>query len=133
MLPYNGNGFIIIPDSADPAQTASGCSEASHNYAYKNLVGAQVGFQIGAHKMVASEMTVIDNGIGIIVAPAYKGNPAQKVVGQASKIKIFAETEAPDCPQDGKGGYCYTFDKRGMLAPSFYEGSKAVHPIKPVQ
>lgn len=40
---------------------------------------------------------------------------------------IYGESEIPDCPQKGEGGYCFKFNKFGMMQAGGTWGGKDMH------
>jgi hypothetical protein len=72
-------------------------------------------------------MTMIDNREGFGVTLADKGESAY--AGSLMMLldnKIYGETEATDCPEDGS--YCKVFDKSGFLLSGVSEKGKALMP-----
>ena len=45
-----------------------------------------------------------------------------------SHSKIYGESPAPDCPQNGEGGYCIRMDKCGIWSSSVIVKTKDIHP-----
>jgi hypothetical protein len=40
----------------------------------------------------------------------------------------MGESEIPDCPQGGKGGYCINMAKEGYFGATFLGGTHDIHP-----
>lgn len=97
-FPENGHGMIIRPDYNDAKQMAESCSEASNNFAYKNLQGIAVGYSSEVRKSVTRDLVVIDNRVGFAHALGARGNSIQTLVNENHNIKIYGEIEIPDCP-----------------------------------
>lgn len=45
--------------------------------------------------------------------------------------KIYGESPAPDCPQNGKGGYCDKGERCGLMSAVSLTGAKPIHPMMP--
>lgn len=84
--------------------------------------------QAGYNKIVSREMSVIDCKYGIITAPAHPGIRATAVRAFSHNIKLYGRSMIPDCPQQGKGGKCFSFMKTGIIIPTIFQGS---HPMPP--
>ena len=51
-------------------------------------------------------------------------------------MKVYGESDIPDCPQGGNGGYCFKIDKYGFFAGGgIWKGKEmhisAVSPLPP--
>jgi hypothetical protein len=44
-----------------------------------------------------------------------------------SDIHVFSETDSPDCPQGGDGGFCYKYHKMAFMTSQGTWGGKAAH------
>jgi hypothetical protein len=44
-----------------------------------------------------------------------------------SDIYVYGETESPDCPQNGEGGFCLKYHKKAFTAAMGTWGGKAMH------
>jgi len=76
-----------------------------------------------------SNMTGIDNGLGLGIGTITDGNEKYTMLFRNSKI--YGESPAPDCPQGGKGGYCDKGDRCGLMSAISIQGAKPIHPMKP--
>lgn len=74
---------------------------------------------VPAKKLIYSFITSIDNklGFGPNVASSAKGHI--KVSVEINDNKVYGESEIPDCPQNGNGGYCIKINKQGLYPPCF--------------
>jgi hypothetical protein len=45
--------------------------------------------------------------------------------------KIYGNSPAPDCPQQGKGGYCDKSTRCGLMSAVSIQGAKPIHPMMP--
>lgn len=79
-------------------------------------------------------MTLVDNRYGIHVAKGIK-DPVGLIKERAdiafNDIRIYGESDSPDCPQNGVGGFCYSKEKVGYLSALSVEGGKAFHETLP--
>jgi len=78
-------------------------------------------------------MTMIDNGLGMgmMRAPSVKGEYDKDAVVELNDNKLFGASPSPDCPQDGKGGYCDKLSRCGLLSSMFVRGGASMHPQSP--
>lgn len=96
--PEAGHGAIVIPNEWDEDQKGpNGCSEASHITAYRNQQGVAVGFTLGPKRIIVRDVSVVDNVLGFVAAPAWndKNNgpnskPVNDVRGEYYNIVISA-------------------------------------------
>lgn len=120
-----GFGAIIYPTNASPSQL--NCFEASNFAAYKN-------YYMGAWSLFSSRevrmhhMTMIDNrqGFGSSLAVADDANQYSGSLIMLSDNKIYGETEATDCPEDGS--YCKVFEKFGFIVAGMAVKGKSLMP-----
>jgi hypothetical protein len=63
-------------------------------------------------------MTAIDNreGFGVSVANKALEYDTSRIGAIISDIFVFGETESPDCPQDGNGGFCNKYHKKAWTS-----------------
>jgi len=76
-------------------------------------------------------MTGIDNGLGLGIGLNAGVNNYDKIVMRFRNSKIYGESPAPDCPQNGQGGYCFKFEKCGLMSAISITKTKPIHPDKP--
>jgi hypothetical protein len=124
-----GVGAIISPDRSSSTQVTT-CFEGSGVISYKNRYQGVMFQGAAGQKVIFSNMTAIDNALGIGVGLAMKGpNEYKDVVMELNDNKIYGESPAPDCPPDG--GYCQKFDKCGFMTAVALHGAKPIHPTMP--
>jgi hypothetical protein len=113
-----GSGAHIFPN---PRRSSHGsCYEGSHFAAYKNQqVG--LGTNFGGQECIMTNMTMIDNVIGISIQTAGDGAKAHTYLRDSH---IYGETEAEDCP---KSHNCMCSDKLALLLFGSNGGGKPIH------
>ena len=52
-------------------------------------------------------MTSIDNILGLTVAAGHALTEYNNNTAQLHDSRMYGESPLPDCPQNGKGGYCF--------------------------
>ena len=81
-------------------------------------------------KVIFSNMTGIDNGLGLGIGATNEGKETYTMLFRNSKI--YGESPAPDCPQNGRGGYCDKSSRCGLMsAISLEPKPKPIHPLAP--
>lgn len=122
-----GIGAIIVPDRTSKEQMSQ-CYEASNFAAYKVSQEGAMYYDIGPIDVRYTNMTMIDNakGIGILMAV--------KAAREYSTLKtnftnnfIYGSAPAPDCPP--AGGYCFKYDKCGLMSTVIVYGPNDVHTL----
>jgi hypothetical protein len=80
-------------------------------------------------------MTGIDNGLGLGIGMALTGNTEYlDHVMLFKDSKLYGESASPDCPQNGRGGFCIRYDKCGLMSAISFLGPKPIHPtIQPLK
>jgi hypothetical protein len=76
-------------------------------------------------------MTGIDNGLGLGIGAIATADTYDPVIMKFRKSKIYGESPAPDCPQDGNGGYCDKGERCGLMSAIAITGAKPIHPMMP--
>jgi hypothetical protein len=75
-------------------------------------------------------MTSIDNmrgiGLGMCQKEGKRGHLNSSMEMRDSKI--YGESPAPDCPQNGAGGYCFKQPKCGIWSASSIIKNKEIYP-----
>jgi len=61
-------------------------------------------------------MTFIDNRVGFTANIVNKPDEYDDLLIEFNDIKIYGESESPDCPNNG--GFCQLYHKSGMISPS---------------
>jgi len=107
----DGVGAWIYPD---PTTGGAACFEGSFFAGYKNK-RESAGTYFQAAKVIFRDMTSIDNVAGI--SAQLDGSHIK-----LERIKIFGETESPDCPEDG--GFCVKPVKTGLTSVVMAGGAK---------
>lgn len=83
-------------------------------------------FSYGAtKKIVVKRMTFIDNRVGFTANIVNKDEEYEDLLIEINDIKIFGESQSPDCPPNG--GFCHLYHKSGMISPSTTWVGKAMH------
>lgn len=108
-----GHGLIVGTDASRPS--TSNCVEASGFVGYKLYYMGAAAFP-KTNKIIFSGMTMIDNqyGFGPNMVPGTVGDYGEHVMQLQDNV-IIGESLAPDCPQNKQGGYCFKFDKYGLM------------------
>jgi hypothetical protein len=72
-------------------------------------------------------MTMVDNqyGFGMNIVPS--GSEYDEHIMQIDDNFIHGESLSPDCPENGNGGYCYKFDKKGYMIGGGIRAGKGNH------
>lgn len=71
-------------------------------------------------------MTILDNVKGMSAMVAQTGEADYQLhTMQYDDNVIIGESEAPDCPQNETGGYCFKKDKTGIILGAGLYGGKA--------
>ena len=83
----------------------------------------------GPTEVIFSNMTGIDNGLGLGIGGVMPKMSHDRLTLRFKNSKIYGESPAPDCPQDGKGGYCDKSEKCGFMAATTITKPKFIHPI----
>lgn len=76
-------------------------------------------------------MTSIDNGLGFGPQAASGSLDHHIITFEINDNKIYGESGIPDCPQNGKGGYCIKINKQGLFPPMVNTAGKPNHPTSP--
>jgi hypothetical protein len=103
------------------------CNQMSDFAAYKNYYTGSFEFD-KTYKVIQSRMTMIDNqaGFGANIVPG--GTDLHRdAIMQFEDNVIIGETISPDCPQEGKGGFCFISDKIGFLLGLSAASGKPIH------
>lgn len=80
-------------------------------------------------KVIFSNMTGIDNGLGLGIGRA--GETYDNAILLFKDSKVYGESASPDCPQRGKGGFCNKYSKCGLMSAVSITGGKPIHPMMP--
>jgi len=70
-------------------------------------------------------MTFIDNRLGFTAYIANKIDEYGDLLIEFNDIKIYGESDSPDCPNNG--GFCQLYHKSGMISPSATWSGKMLH------
>jgi hypothetical protein len=76
-------------------------------------------------------MTGIDNGLGLGIGNIAGVGNMDPVIMKMRNSKVYGESPASDCPQNGKGGYCDRGEKCGIMSAIAITGAKPIHPTMP--
>jgi hypothetical protein len=83
-------------------------------------------FSYGAtKKVVVNRMTFIDNRVGFTSNIVNKNDEYGDLLLEFNDIKIYGESDSPDCPNNG--GFCQLYHKSGMISPSTTWNGKDMH------
>jgi len=77
-------------------------------------------------------MTLVDNRLGFGANILKRKRDEYKVRDDIiyNDLHIYGESESPDCPQDGEGGFCHKYHKMAFFASvGIYDG-KNLHISK---
>jgi hypothetical protein len=117
-----GFGALIYPHGG----SQSTCYEGSYFSAYKNYYLGAWGF-FNTKEVRFHHMTMIDNREGFGATLAISGDDAYGgSLVMLMDNKIYGETEATDCPEDGS--YCKVVEKSGFLMSGVSESGKSLMP-----
>jgi hypothetical protein len=116
-----GYGALIYPLGGSAT-----CYEGSYFSGYKNYYMGAWGF-FNTKEIRFHHMTMIDNREGFGASLAISGSAAYGgSLIQLMDNKIYGETEATDCPEDGS--YCKVIEKSGFLMSGASESGKDLMP-----
>lgn len=76
-------------------------------------------------KVVISRMTFIDNRVGFTANIKNKAEEYGDLLIEGNDIKIYGESESPDCPNNA--GFCHLYHKSGLISPSTTWNGKDLH------
>jgi len=110
---------LVKQDFANPKHKK--CLQATGLIAYKNTMQGAFYQRSGPSKIIFKDFKIIDNGLGVGVGMALPGSVEynEGIEGHITDSKIYGESPAHDCPQAGKGGYCFKLDKCGLMAATY--------------
>ena len=74
-------------------------------------------------------MIGIDNVRGLSVGGMFKEYTNSTM--NLHESKIYGESPSPDCPQGGKGGYCFKLSKCGLRSSWASLKGRTFHPVNP--
>lgn len=109
-----GHGALVYADQSRSSHST--CWEASYFTAYKCIEQGIYSYYKNK-KVIISNTIMIDNINGF--GAAMSGVDYSDLLIELNDNKIYGESEIPDCPQDGEGGYCKKLDKFGLMISSF--------------
>jgi len=76
-------------------------------------------------KVIMSRMTFIDNRVGYTANIVNKPAEYEDLIVESNDMKIYGESESPDCPNNG--GFCHLYHKSGMISPMGLWSGKDLH------
>lgn len=86
---------------------------------------------MGPTHVIFRNMTGIDNALGLSVGSGHREDTEyNNNTMQLHDSKIYGESPMPDCPQEGKGGYCFdSLPKCGFMSSFSQWNGREMHPI----
>lgn len=101
----------------------------SNFVAYKNWFEGAFTFDT-AIEVRFTNMTMIDNRKGIAAFLGQGKRQYERLYSRLKNIKIYGESEIPDCVDENNGDFCFQEDKYGVVAGGCHQGGKPVHITK---
>lgn len=108
-----------------PDQTT--CTEYSHFSGYKCYYQGAFAYPDEV-QVKMSHMTLVDNKLGF--GAQVRKKDAEYILRDDivfDDIHVYGESDSPDCPQDGNGGFCHKYHKMAFFASQGTWAGKDMH------
>jgi hypothetical protein len=120
-----GNGHYVF--RYGPSSSQETCMEATSLISYKCWNQGTYAYD-KTKKIVFTNMTSIDNNLGLGALIANKLFEYEPLVLEVTNSFINGETEILDCPSLTNGDYCELYDKMGIYPFSSTYGDRGTYP-----